>query len=74
MNIDGRLSDHDWFFPRADARRWDSEINIWRQVAASDLEYALVLEVDVWFRSGFARQMDLAWGELGTEGKANMKK
>jgi GR25 family glycosyltransferase involved in LPS biosynthesis len=45
-----------------------SHINVWRQVAASNHEYVLVLEDDVWFRSGFARQMDLAWGELETEG------
>ena len=45
-----------------------SHISVWRRVAASNHKYALVLEDDVWFRSGFARQMDLAWGELETQG------
>ena len=31
-----------------------SHINVWRRVAASNHEYVLVLEDDVWFRSGFA--------------------
>jgi GR25 family glycosyltransferase involved in LPS biosynthesis len=44
-----------------------SHINIWRSVAAGNHEYVLVLEDDVWFRSGFARQMDLVWGELETK-------
>ena len=45
-----------------------SHIGIWRQVAASNLEYVLVLEDDVWFRSGFAPHLDQAWGEIETEG------
>lgn len=45
-----------------------SHINIWRRVAASNHKYALVLEDDVWFRFGFARQIDLAWHELQTQG------
>jgi GR25 family glycosyltransferase involved in LPS biosynthesis len=45
-----------------------SHIGIWRQVAANNHEYALVLEDDVWFRSGFAQQLDQAWGEIETKG------
>ena len=45
-----------------------SHIGIWRQVAASNHKYVLVLEDDVWFRSGFASHLDQAWGEIETEG------
>ncbi|MDO9139755.1 MAG: family 16 glycosylhydrolase [Methylobacter sp.] len=45
-----------------------SHIDIWRQVAAGNQEYVLVLEDDVWFRSGFAPHLDQAWGEIETEG------
>ena len=45
-----------------------SHINVWRQVAASNHEYVLVLEDDVWFRTGFAPQLDQAWGEIEAEG------
>jgi Glycosyltransferase involved in LPS biosynthesis len=41
-----------------------SHIGIWRQIAEGKLEYALVLEDDVWFQNGFARQLDQAWEEL----------
>lgn len=44
-----------------------SHINIWRQIAASNHEYALILEDDVWFRSGFAPHLNLTWGEIETE-------
>lgn len=45
-----------------------SHIGIWRQVAAGNNEYVLVLEDDVWFRSGFAQNLDQAWGEIETKG------
>jgi beta-glucanase (GH16 family)/GR25 family glycosyltransferase involved in LPS biosynthesis len=45
-----------------------SHINVWRQVAASNHDYVLVLEDDVWFRSGFAPHLNQAWGEIETEG------
>lgn len=45
-----------------------SHIGIWRQVASSNHEYVLVLEDDVWFRTGFALHLDQAWGEIETEG------
>lgn len=41
-----------------------SHVNVWRRIAAGEQEYGLVLEDDAWFRVGFARQMDQAWGEL----------
>lgn len=45
-----------------------SHIDVWRQIAASNHEYVLVLEDDVWFRSGFASHLDQAWGEIEAEG------
>jgi GR25 family glycosyltransferase involved in LPS biosynthesis len=41
-----------------------SHIGVWRQVAASNHEYVLILEDDVWFRSGFARNLNQAWAEI----------
>jgi len=43
-----------------------SHINVWRQVAASDHAYGLILEDDVWFHSCFARNFDQAWDEVVT--------
>ena len=48
-----------------------SHINVWRQVMASNHKYALILEDDVWFRSGFAQNLDQAWAEIKADG--NMK-
>jgi GR25 family glycosyltransferase involved in LPS biosynthesis len=45
-----------------------SHINIWRKVAANNHEYVLVLEDDVWFRSGFVSHLDQAWGEIKAVG------
>ncbi len=44
-----------------------SHINVWRQVAASNHAYAIVLEDDVWFHSGFARHLDQVWDEVVAE-------
>lgn len=44
-----------------------SHINVWKQVVASDHEYVLILEDDVWFHSGFTRYLDEAWNETVTE-------
>ena len=41
-----------------------SHIGVWRRVAAGEDAYALVLEDDTWFRRGFARRLDRAWGEM----------
>lgn len=43
-----------------------SHIGVWRQIAAGEQEYALILEDDVWFHRGFARQLDLVWDEIAT--------
>jgi GR25 family glycosyltransferase involved in LPS biosynthesis len=50
-----------------------SHIGVWRQIAASSHEYALVLEDDVWFPPGFVPYLDQAWGEIKPEcdGKSN---
>src|SRR5207247_1355719 len=52
---------------RAEVAVARSHINVWRQVAASDHSYVLVLEDDVWFHSGFARHLDQAWDEVAAE-------
>lgn len=44
-----------------------SHIEVWRQMIASKYEYLLVLEDDVWFRSGFAKNLDQAWSEIKTQ-------
>ncbi len=41
-----------------------SHIGIWRQVVEGNHEYVLILEDDVWFRSGFAKKMNEAWAEI----------
>jgi GR25 family glycosyltransferase involved in LPS biosynthesis len=41
-----------------------SHICVWRKIAASKQEYALVLEDDVTFSTRFARHLDRAWREL----------
>ncbi|MBI2994137.1 MAG: family 16 glycosylhydrolase [Gammaproteobacteria bacterium] len=44
-----------------------SHINVWRQVAATNHAYVIILEDDVWFHSGFARYLDRVWDEVVTE-------
>jgi len=44
-----------------------SHINVWKQIVASNHAYALILEDDVWFHSGFARCLDQAWNEIMAE-------
>ncbi len=44
-----------------------SHINVWRQIAASNHEYVLILEDDVWFRPEFASHLDQAWDEIEAE-------
>ena len=50
-----------------------SHIAVWREVAASTHEYSLILEDDVWFRYGFASQLDKAWKEIWAEGDGTRK-
>jgi len=44
-----------------------SHIDVWRQVKASNHEYVLILEDDVRFRSGLAKNLDHAWAEIKAE-------
>lgn len=44
-----------------------SHIGIWRQVAAGNHEYVLILEDDIWFRPGFSKHLNQAWAETGFE-------
>jgi GR25 family glycosyltransferase involved in LPS biosynthesis len=41
-----------------------SHINIWRQIATGAQDYALILEDDVWFNTGFAKKMSELWDEI----------
>jgi len=52
---------------RAECAIARSHINVWEQVAASDHEYVLILEDDVWFHSGFVRYLDKVWKEVVTK-------
>lgn len=49
---------------RAEVAVARSHINVWKQIAADNNEYVLVLEDDVWFRTGFAKCLDQAWNDL----------
>lgn len=51
-----------------------SHIDVWRKVVEGSHDYALILEDDVWFRSGFAHNLDQGWGEIMDEanGKSNL--
>jgi GR25 family glycosyltransferase involved in LPS biosynthesis len=51
---------------RAEIAVAQSHINVWRQVAAGDKAYSLILEDDVWFHPGFTRYFDRAWDEIVT--------
>ena len=44
-----------------------SHISVWKQLAASNHEYVLILKDDVWFRSGFAGDLDQVWDEVVAE-------
>lgn len=45
-----------------------SHIGVWREIAAGNDAYALVLEDDASFHRGFARHLDQAWTEMGGVG------
>lgn len=45
-----------------------SHIGVWREIAAGEHAYTLVLEDDIWFQRGFARHLDRAWAEIDGEG------
>ncbi len=44
-----------------------SHINVWRQIAASNFAYAMILEDDVWFHHGFAKHLNQVWNEVVSE-------
>ena len=50
-----------------------SHINVWRKIAASNCEYAMILEDDVWFHNGFAKNLDHVWDEVVVEGDKKSK-
>ena len=52
---------------RAEVAVARSHINVWRQVAASNHAYVIILEDDVWFHSGFARHLEQVWDEVVAE-------
>jgi len=41
-----------------------SHIEVWKLVAASNVPYTLILEDDIYFQYGFARDMDAAWRNI----------
>lgn len=41
-----------------------SHIEVWKLVAASNVPYTLILEDDIYFQYGFARDMDVAWRNI----------
>ena len=47
-----------------------SHLGVWQNIACSAADYALVLEDDVWFKRGFGRLVDQAWGEMEAVGRA----
>jgi GR25 family glycosyltransferase involved in LPS biosynthesis len=50
-----------------------SHIDVWRKVASSNQEYVMILEDDVWFRGGFAKNLEQAWEEVVGECDKNSK-
>lgn len=47
-----------------------SHIDVWKKIASSAAQYALVLEDDVWFERGFGQLVDTAWREMRTADRA----
>jgi len=52
---------------RAEVAVARSHISVWRQVAASNHAYVLILEDDAWFHTGFARYLNRVWDEIVAE-------
>ena len=44
-----------------------SHVGVWRRIATGPDAYALVLEDDAWFKSGFGRYVDRVWRELAPD-------
>ena len=58
---------------RAECAVAQSHINVWRQIAASNNKYVLILEDDVWFHLDFARNLDNVWNEIVSEDDVSSK-
>ena len=41
-----------------------SHIELWKKIASDDIQYTLVLEDDVYFKHGFANNLDTAWANI----------
>lgn len=41
-----------------------SHIEVWKLIASSDAQYALILEDDVYFGRGFAKEIDAIWASI----------
>lgn len=50
-----------------------SHIGVWRAIAQSSANYALVVEDDVWLERGFAQAIDQAWDEMTKADEGNPK-
>ena len=50
-----------------------SHIGVWRRIAEGKHAYSLVVEDDIYFRRGFARQLDRAWREMEAEGSKTQR-
>ncbi|RRN64290.1 glycosyl hydrolase family protein [Caulobacter sp. 602-1] len=53
---------------RAEVAVAKSHIEVWRHIARGAQSHALILEDDVWFHPGFARQLDQAWSFISNAG------
>lgn len=53
---------------RAEVAVAKSHIEVWRRIARGEQSHALILEDDVWFHPGFARQLDQAWSYVSNTG------
>jgi GR25 family glycosyltransferase involved in LPS biosynthesis len=49
---------------RAESAVSRSHIKVWEQIVASDNEYALILEDDVWFHTNFAINLNKVWNDI----------
>ena len=58
---------------RAEVAVARSHINVWKQVAASNHAYVIILEDDVWFHSGSARYLDQVWDEIVAESESDKR-
>lgn len=50
-----------------------SHLNIWRKIVEQQIDYALILEDDIFFHWDFARQLNQAWQELPTKNDSGFR-